>query len=447
MSKLNVDIGKLIITTFDNIFNAIIHNKYDRIVCKGGRNSTKSSMIALAIIIGVMLFKCDAVCMVKYDNKVYERLVSTFLEMLNRSGLWGFFKYKVQKKELVLLDSWDGKETGHSIKFTGVDDPGKLKSFKPRSGAGGFRYIWFEELTDFYSLQEVNNVINTMARGEGKHTVIMSYNPPKSTSNWVNDSYNTPCGLVLGHDSNSYISEFEIKYTDDRGQVITETVKQLVHHSTYLDVISSGHASWLGMTLQNAELAKTGNTENYRWEYLGEAIGTEGNVFKNVKELRDKNYNASEIFRGLDFGFTNDPSAYVEWCYDKVTNSIYCHNEFVEKHVDNANLAFNIKQVNVHDFRVWADSEDPRTINELIKLGVKAIGVKKGADSVRHGIKWLQSLNGIYINPVTCPVTYKEFSKYEYKMNKQGEYTGELSDKDNHCIDATRYALCMKIDY
>ena len=198
---------------------------------------------------------------------------------------------------------------------------------------------------------------------------------------------------------------------------------------------------------QNAELARTGNPENYRWEYLGEAIGTEGNVFKNVKELRDKNYNASEIFRGLDFGFTNDPSAYVEWCYDKATNSIYCHNEYVEKHVDNANLAFNIKQVNVHDFRVWADSEDPRTINELIKLGVKAIGVKKGADSVRHGIKWLQSLNGIYINPVTCPVTYKEFSKYEYKMNKQGEYTGELSDKDNHCIDATRYALCMKIDY
>ena len=61
MSKLNVDIGKLIITTFDNIFNAIVHNKYDRIVCKGGRNSTKSSMIALAIIIGVMLFKCDAI--------------------------------------------------------------------------------------------------------------------------------------------------------------------------------------------------------------------------------------------------------------------------------------------------------------------------------------------------------------------------------------------------
>ena len=82
-----------------------------------------------------------------------------------------------------------------------------------------------------------------------------------------------------------------------------------------------------------------------------------------------------------------------------------------------------------------------------LKYDRRAGGVKKGADSVRHGIKWLQSLNGIYINPVTCPNTYREFTKYEYKMNRQGEYTGELSDKDNHCIDATRYALNLKIDY
>lgn len=445
--KLNIDLSKLIIRTFDKVFYSIVNNEYDRIICKGGRNSTKSSMIAPAIIIGVLLFKCDAVCMVKYDNKVYERLVSTFLEMLQRSKLEGFFKYKVQKKELVLLDGWNGKETNHSIKFTGVDDANKLKSFKPRSGTGGFRYIWFEELTDFSSLAEVSNVINTMARGEGAHTVIMSYNPPKSTSNWVNDNYNIPCGVVLGHNSNSYVSEFNYSYINEKGNQVKQIVKQLVHHSTYLDVIESGCVSWLGMTLQNAEMARENNTDQYRWEYLGEAIGTEGNIFKNIKELKDNNYTQKEIFRGLDFGFTRDPSAYVEWTYDKATNSIYCHNEFVEKSIDNSTLAFNIKQVNKHDFRVWADSEDPRTINELLKLGVRAIGVKKGSDSVRHGIKWLQSLNGIYINPITCPNTYREFSRYEYKLNKQGEYTGELGDKNNHTIDATRYALCMKINY
>ena len=220
MSVIDVDLSKLIIGTFDEIFVDIFDAKYDRFILKGGRNSTKSSVVALSIIVSVLAHKCDAVCMVKYDNRVYERLVSTFNEMLIRSNLHGYFKYKVQKKELVLLDGWNGAETKHSIKFTGVDDPQKLKSFKPRSGNGGFRLIWFEEVTDFYSLAEVNNVINTMARGEGKHVVIMTYNPPKSTNNWVNVEYEVPCGVALGHDENHYVTEFDISYDvgDGRGK-------------------------------------------------------------------------------------------------------------------------------------------------------------------------------------------------------------------------------------
>lgn len=113
----------------------------------------------------------------------------------------------------------------------------------------------------------------------------------------------------------------------------------------------------------------------------------------------------------------------------------------------NSTLAQEIRDRNKHNFIVWADSEDPRTINELVKLGIRAVGVKKGPDSVRHGIKWLQSLSGIYIDPIECPETYKEFSRYEYKMDKHGQYTGELVDKDNHTIDSTRYALNNVIVY
>ena len=440
MSVIDVDLSKLIIGTFDEIFVDIFDAKYDRFILKGGRNSTKSSVVALSIIVSVLAHKCDAVCMVKYDNRVYERLVSTFNEMLIRSNLHGYFKYKVQKKELILLDGWNGAETKHSIKFTGVDDPQKLKSFKPRSGNGGFRLIWFEEVTDFYSLAEVNNVINTMARGEGKHVVIMTYNPPKSTNNWVNVEYEVPCGVALGHDENHYVTEFDISYDVGDGERVNKVIKQLVHHSTYLDVLQSGHPDWLGASLYIAEETKKNNNEQYRWEYLGEAIGTEGNVFSNVRKLV-KPVTADVIYRGLDFGFTSDPSAYVEWTYDKRNNTISLINEYVGRGVDNKALAYEIKLRNKNNFRVWADSSEPRTINELYKLGVKVVGVKKGPDSVRHGIKWLQSLNGIYINPVTCPVAYSEFSRYEYKINRQGEYTGELVDKDNHTIDATRYAL------
>lgn len=447
MSRLNVDISKLIISTFDDVFESIIQCRYHRVICKGGRNSTKSSMIALAFILGVLTVRCDAVCMVKYNNRVFERLVSTFMEMLYRSGLYGFFKYKAQRQELVLLDGWQGNETRYSIKFTGVDDPNKLKSFKPRSGAGGFRYIWFEEATDFTGIAEINNVVNTMGRGEGEHIVVLSYNPPKSTSSWVNIEYNAPCGIVLGYEKNSYVTQFDIEYTNEKGDITKETVRQLVHHSTYLDVIADGHADWVKTTIINAEVAKKTNYDNYRWEYLGEAIGTEGNVFRNIQELHHNDYSTKYIDRGLDFGFSVDPSVYVEWCYNASEKAIYLHNEYVAVGVDNETLVYNIKRFNKHDFTVWADSSEPRTINELRKLGLRKIqGVKKGPDSVRHGIKWLQDLNSIYINPITCPFTYKEFTRYEYAMNKLGEYTGELPDKNNHSIDATRYALCLRID-
>ena len=446
MRVINVNIGNLIIPTFDKPFYGIVDNEYNRVVLKGGRNSTKSSVVALAIVIGVMKHKSDGICMVKYDNKVYERLVSTFIEVIKRANLEGMFRYKINKKELVLLDRWEGRETEHSIKFTGVDDPQKLKSFKPRSGKGGFRYIWFEEVTDFNSLSEVNNVINTMARGEGKHTVIMTYNPPKSTNHWVNKEYNSPCGKVLGYDSNSYTNEFEIEFSGG-SRTYKKVVKQLVHHSTYLDILEAGHPEWLGETLVNAELTKENNIEQYRWEYLGEAIGTEGNVFRNVRDLKNIEFSKKYIYRGIDFGFTKDPTVYVEWAYDEKKKEIYMCNEFSGKRMSNSAIKDVIKLYNKHNFRVWADSSEPRTINELNKLGLNVVGVKKGADSVRYGVKWLQSLNGIYINPIKCPFTYKEFTEYEYKKDRQGEYTGELEDKNNHSIDATRYALSIKMDY
>lgn len=422
---INIDLSKLVVSKFDVVLDIIINNKYPELFELGGRSTTKSQTTASSILIGCLVNNASAVCLVKYKNGIENRLVNTFLRSLDiidnliyeesgvKNGFSKYFRLKRSPFELIILDG-KGKPTGNAIKFTGCDEPGKLKSFG-NAQMGGFRYLWFEEATDFSSWNEISSAITTLGRG-GKRTVIVTYNPPRSTSNWINK------------------------------ESLLDKPGRFYHHSTCEDVIYE-RPEWIGEdTINDILWYKENNTEFYRHEFLGEVIGTDGNVFNNVKELSDEEFNRTEINRGLDFGFTKDPTAYVEWAYDPVNKSIYCVAEYVAKGVDNETIAYNVKQLNKHNFTVWSDSEDPRTINELVKLGLKCVGVRKGPDSVRHGIKWLQSLRGIYINPVTCPNTYREFKNFEYKINKYGEFTGEYDDKDNHTIDATRYALVNKIN-
>ena len=90
---------------------------------------------------------------------------------------------------------------------------------------------------------------------------------------------------------------------------------------------------------------------------------------------------------------------------------------------------------------IRCDSADPRMISELCSSGVLAIGVKKGAGSVEHGMRWLQSLAEIVIDPKRTPNIAKEFSAYEYETDKNGDFLPSYPDRDNHTIDATRYSL------
>lgn len=414
---MEVDLSKQLISTMDHTVDSIINCRYSEIVEKGGRASTKSQAISIGILVGCQVHRTNAVCMVKYKNGIENRLVNTFLSSIDYLGIEKFWKLRRSPFELIALDG-RGNTVGNSIKFTGCDEPNKLKSFRPRKGH--FKYIWFEECTDFTGMREINSIVDTLSRG-GKSTVIFSYNPPPSANNWVN----------------SYFESNEK----------ARTISRLVHHSTYIDVIKE-HPEWLGESfIERARFFKRNNIDYYRSNYLGEIIGTEGNVFKNVFNLKkDVKIDKSEIFRGLDFGFTSSPVAYTEWVYDKKQHCIYCIDEYVAIGVSNKTLAYEIRQRNKHNFRVWADSAEPRTIHELNKLGIRCVPVVKGPDSIRHGVKWLQSLSGIYIDAEKCPETFKQFTKYEYKINKLGEYTGELPDKEDDTIDSCRYALHTKMN-
>lgn len=444
---IDVNLNDLILDNFVDVAIDIIECNVDRAILKGGRASLKSQTISECIITGVMTYKESAVCCVRYGNKIQERLVNTFTSSLEYMGLKGMWRLRKSPYEYVLLDD-NGKETDVSIKFTGCDNPDDLKSYKDRSGRG-FRYIWFEELTNFDNLKSVNNLIQTFARGVGKHCIICSYNPPMQNSNWVNKEYNNFDGVdILTHNNNYTLTEFE--YEVIPGKI--EKLRQVIHHSTYLDVIAAGKAHWLGSTfIGQAEQMRVENEKSWRHQYLGEVIGTEANVFWNIKEWDgDKTkLNIVEIFRGYDWGYGGpDPCAYVEFYYDRLNRRLYALNEFSKSKMTIDEVKFEINRLNKYNFPVYADSANPLLNTELRNKGVNILDAIKGPDSVLGGIKWLQNLNGIYLCPYLTPHIHKEFTEYEYEIDKKTEeVTSKLPDKANHTIDATRYAFNLEIKY
>ena len=90
---------------------------------------------------------------------------------------------------------------------------------------------------------------------------------------------------------------------------------------------------------------------------------------------------------------------------------------------------------------VTCDSAEQKSVADYRAYGINARGAEKGPDSVRYGMKWLQSLLKIVIDPRRCPHTADEFKKYEYELDKDGNPTSNYPDANNHSIDMTRYAM------
>lgn len=135
-------------------------------------------------------------------------------------------------------------------------------------------------------------------------------------------------------------------------------------------------------------------------------------MFPNVRTFdRDKfDLPVREVFRGFDWGYGGpDPCAYSEWMFDRPNKRIYCLGEFGTPGMSIEDIVAEMKVFNKHNFPVFADSAVPLLNRQLLNSGLNIEDVKKGPDSVRAGVKWLQSLTGIFIDPCLTPNVYREF--------------------------------------
>ncbi len=332
-------------------------------------------------------------------DSVFEQLLWA-IEKLGVSDLW---ESKVSVPELVY------KPTGQRILFRGGDKPRKLKSTKVAEGY--IKYVWYEETDEFSGQEEIDNINQSLLRGGEVFCCFYSFNPPREKSAWIN----AMCEDVR----------------DDR----------LVHRSDYRSVPKE----WLGpQFIAEAEYLKTKNPLRYENEYLGISTGTGAEIFTNVtvREITDSEISGGEKFcRGLDWGYGADPFVYLGLIYDRGGRRILIYHEFYKYGVKFDEIAENIHAENTHRQLIIAESAEPRSNDELRCRGVRLKPAKKGSGSVEFGIRWLQNLNEIVIDPVRCPNAKREFCGYRFEPDGNGGFRGEFPDRDNHSIDAARYAL------
>ena len=388
---------------FDEPFKLIRERAFDYFFFKGGRGSGKSTFISLAIVLGIVRHpNTNAIIYRKVGSTVYESVYTQILWSIDRLNLTNWFKFYKQPMKMVYLP------TGQEIMFKGCDDPQKSKSIKPKKGY--FGYCWFEEATDFQGLDEIENIVQSVARsGLGKTAIFLSYNPPQSVQSWIN------------------------------AEVLRPQQNRFIHHSTYLSI----SPELLGeQFIKIAEYKKQTNEKQYNHIYLGEVTGTGGEVFDNIetREITDKEINHFDyLYTGLDFGFAVDPVAIVKTSYNNSKKELYIFDEFYKVGASFDLIAEQLQKMG-NPYTI-ADSAEPRSIYELKKRDCRIVGAKKGSGSVEHGLKCLQDLNKIVIDPARCPNTVREFCIYEYELDKYGNYKSIYPDKNNHAIDATRYAL------
>ena len=401
-----VKLSGIIAPTFAGVHNDIKKHGHTHYWLKGGRGSTKSSFISVEIPLGMMRDAAqgeytNAIVLRRYGVTLRESVFEQIGWAINALGVSELWKSSVSPM------SWTYLPTGQRIIFRGADDPTKVKSIK--FAVGWAKYLWYEEVNEFEGAEKIRSINQSVLRGGADFFVFYSFNPPQAARNWVNQ------------------------------YVAIERDDALVHHSTYLTV----PPQWLGeQFIVEAEHLKAVKPEAYRHEYLGEVTGTGGEVFGNVtlRPITDEEISRFDnLRRGIDWGYAADPFAYNVCHYYKTRRRLYLFREIHKIKLSNRAAADLIKP-EAGGARITCDSAEPKSIDEVRGYGLRVVGARKGPDSVEYGIKWLQDLEEIVIDPARCPETAREFSGYELERDREGNFKAGYPDKDNHHIDAVRYA-------
>ena len=398
------DIKELIADCYYDLHEDMNEGRHEFYNLPGGRGSGKSSFCSLEVVFGIMndaTKTANALVVRKYAVTLRGSVFAQIQWAIDALGVSDLWKATYNPMEFKYV-------TGQTIRLTGLDDSQKLKSIKPYRGY--FKYMWLEEFSEISGELELRSLQQSVLRGGSDFVVMRSFNPPISKANWANQFIARP---------------------DDRAV-------------TYLTNYTQVPPEWLGEEfIIEAERLKEINPKAYEHEYLGLPVGNGSEVFPNleIREITNEEISFMQYFySGIDFGFAVDPFCYIRTSYNHKYDVVYLLDEIYERGWSNQQIADEIKRRKYDEWEVVCDSAEPKSIADLRRLGIWGRHSYKRPSSVEFGVKWLQHRK-VVIDPRRTPNAYREFTQYAYAVDRNGEILSQLVDKDNHTIDATRYAL------
>lgn len=333
---------------------------------------------------------------------------SVYTEICKVIEDWGVSKlFTIGKSDMLITCS-----NGYQVIFVGLDDAEKLKSITPAKGS--ITDVWVEEATET-DRDTIKQLYKRQRGGDaGVHKrLTLSFNPILQ-SHWIYQDYFSRVAWADGQTeyNSEELSILKTWYIHNRF-LTPDDVRDLENETDayYRDVYTLGN-----------------------WGVLGNVIFTNWRV-EDLSGMRDQFTNRRN---GLDFGFSADPAAVALMHYDRMRKTVYVYDELYERGLTNDLLAAEVAK-RIGDDLVTCDSSEPKSIAELVKLGVAARGARKGKDSVMFGVQWLQQQT--IIIDAKCVNLRNELQQYHWREDKDGNAIRQPADKNNHLIDAMRYGL------
>lgn len=378
-------------------------------VCKGSRASKKSKTTALNLITRMMKYPDANLLVVR---KVFRTLKdSCFTELkwaINRLEVQDFWEVKESPLEMTYIP------TGQKIYFRGLDDPLKVTSITVEHGY--LCWMWIEEAYEIGNEDDFNMLDESIRGAIPAETglfkqITLTFNP-WNEHHWIKARFfDNPDDETLAMTTNYMCNE----WLDDADKKVFETMKQQ-------------------------------NPRRYRVAGLGDWGIVEGLIFENWEE---KAFDVDAIRKlasvksafGLDFGYTNDPSALFCGLIDVSAKTIWVFDEMYKKGMSNEAIYTEVAAMGYAKEKIRADSAEPKSIDRLYDLGLSHIHrARKGKDSINNGIDYIQDFH-LIIHP-RCVNFITEISNYTWDTDtKTGKKLNKPIDDFNHLMDAMRYAL------